>query len=569
VTPATHVAEHPADLREYVRVLRARKLEIAAVAAVALTTALFFSFRSIPMYEAKAKVLVRPVQSVTSTSISLPQAPNLDTERELILSQAVAQLVVDDLQLQVPVDQLLGRVSVAVVSDTEVLVVKYADPSPTRAAQLANGFADAYTEFRASQALDQFQTAAGAVQKRINDLQTTINSLNRQIDAASDATARDSLQSQRDTLVAQVAVLNQRLLDLQATGTLSQAAAEVVQRAEVPHSPVSPNKVRDGILGLLAGLALGVGFAFLRERLDDRVKSRAELERRMGAPVIAAVPRVPGWRRGEEAHLIMRSDPKNPVSEAYRTLGTNIQYMASKQDLRVLMITSSMGGEGKSTTSSNLAVVLAQAGKRVILISADLRRPRLHAFFGLRNEAGLSNVLADGLSLAQVARDPGIPNLRVISGGFIPQDPAALLGSPRATRFIESLREVADFILIDTPPVLAVADASILAPLVDGTLFVLDVQHSSRSAMQQSRDQLENAGANLIGVVYNNFDPGQGGAYPYAYTYYYQYYGTEDAQDPAAKRRRFRRKKVAPAAVSTVDATWPALTSAGTWPNVD
>jgi non-specific protein-tyrosine kinase len=537
----TQAADHPTDLREYIRVLRVRKIEVGAVALVTLGAALFFSLRSTPIYEGRAKVLVRPVQNLTSTSVSLPQAPNLDTERELAVSQAVATQVGKDLKLPTPVDTLLGNVSVTVVSDTEVLMVSYTDPDPVTAARIANGFADAYVEFRTSQALDQFQAAAGAVQERINDLQGQVSDLNRKIDAENDPTLQSSEQSQRDTLVAQLGVLQQRLVDLQAAGTALSGAAEVVQRAEAPSVPISPQKVRDGVLGLLAGLVLGVGFAFLRERMDDRIKSRAELERRMGAPVIAAVPRVPGWRRSEDAQLIMRRDPKNPVSEAYRTLGTNIQYMASRLQLRVIMVTSSMGGEGKSTTTSNLAVVLAQSGKRVILISADLRRPRVHNFFGLRNELGLSNVLSEGSTLAQVARDPGIPNLRIVTGGFIPHDPAALLGGQRAVRFIESLRDVADFVLIDTPPVLAVADASILAPLVDGTVFVLDGEHSSRSAMVQSRDQLENAGANIVGIVYNNFDPGQSSAYPYYSSYYYQYYGTQDGPDDRGKKRRKRR----------------------------
>jgi capsular exopolysaccharide synthesis family protein len=259
------------------------------------------------------------------------------------------------------------------------------------------------------------------------------------------------------------------------------------------------------------------------------VKSREELERRLAAPVLAAVPKVGGWRNRDEVQLIMKTDPKSPVSEAYRTLGTNIQYLASRQPLKVLMVTSSMGGDGKSTTSANLAVVLAQAGKRVILISADLRRPRLHQFFGFRNDLGLSSVLADGTSLALVAKDPGIANLRVVGGGPIPHDPAALLGSRRAAEFIRSIRDVSDFVIIDTPPVLAVADASILAPMVDGTIFVMNAERSSRSAMIQTRNQLENAGANLIGAVYNNFDPNQSAAYSHYYhNYYYQYYGVSD-----------------------------------------
>ena len=544
--------DHQTDLRDYIRVLRARKFEVLVIALAAFVTAMFFSFRSTPVYEGRAKVLVRPVQNFTSTSVSLPQSPNLDTERELILSQAVAQNVRSDLRLSLSLDGLLANVKVAVVADTEILVVKYDDPDPAMAARVANGFTDAYVEFRTSQALDQFQAAAGAVQERINTVRDDIAGINRSIESANDPTVKGSLQSQRDSLVAQLGVLQQKLVDLQAAGTALSGAAEVVQRAERPKAPISPQKARDGILGLLAGLGLGVGFVFLRERLDDRIKSRVELERRMGAPVVAAVPRVPGWRRAEDAQLIMRRDPKNPVSEAYRTLGTNIQYMASRQQLRVVMVTSSMGGEGKSTTSSNLAVVLAQSGKRVILISADLRRPRVHNFFGLRNDVGLANVLSDGITLSQVARDPGIPNLRIVTAGFIPHDPAALLGSQRAAKFIGSLREVADFIVIDTPPVLAVADASILAPLMDGTVFVLDADRSSRSDMIQSRDQLENAGGNIVGIVYNNFDPSQSTAYPYYSSYYYQYYGTEEGGDGRSKRRKRRsRPSVTPAGANS------------------
>jgi capsular exopolysaccharide synthesis family protein len=530
--------EQPTDLREYLRVLRVRKFEVAIVALAALGAAMFFSFRATPIYESRAKVLVRPVQNVTSTSVSLPQAPNLDTERELAVSQTVAEKVRSDLHLSTSLDALLGAVRVSVVGNTEVLLITYTDPNADTAARVTNGFAAAYVDFRTSRVLDQFQAAAGAVQQRITALQADISDLNRKIAGESDPTAQASLQAQRDTLVGQLGALQQRMVDLEAAGTTLSGAAEILQTAEVSQTPISPQKLRDGILGVFAGLVLGVGFAFLRERVDDRIKTRAELERRMGAPVIAAVPRVQGWRRPEDAQLILRRDPKNPVSEAYRTLGTNIQYIASQQQLRVIMVTSSMGGEGKSTTTSNLAVVLAQTGKRVILISADLRRPRIHSFFGLRNDVGLSNVLSEGIALAQVARDPGIPNLRIITGGFIPNDPAALLGSQRAARFIESLRDVADFVLIDTPPVLAVADASVLAPLVDGAVFVVDADHSSRSAMVQSRDQLEHAGANIIGIVYNNFDPGQSSAYPYYASYYYQYYGTKEGPDDKGKKRR-------------------------------
>lgn len=518
--------QHGTDLREYLRVLRARKWEVLVVAVVVVAATMFFTVRQTPIYEGQTRILVKPVVNPTTT-ISVPQQPNLDTERELIHSQLVAEQVRRDLELSTPVDALLANLKVEVITDTEVLLVEYDSPSPATAARLANAFASAYVSFRARQAEAQFTAASGAVRHQIEDIQHTLSTIDGKIAGTTDTGERDTLQSQRDALVAQLGVLQQRLSDLTSNAGVALSSSQVVQRAETPASPVSPDVVRNGILALLAGLGLGIGFAFLRERLDDRVKSRLEVERRLGAPVLAAVPRVSGWRRNDEAQLVMRSDPKSPVSESYRTLGTNVQYLASRRGLRVVMLTSAIGGDGKSTTSSNLAVVLAQAGKRVVLISADLRRPRLHQFFGLQNTRGLSEILAGRATVAEVAVDPGIPNLRLINAGAVPQDPAALLGSPLARDFFQRARDLAEFVLIDTPPVLAVADASILSPMVDGTVFVLDAARSGRSAMLQARNQLETAGAQIIGAVYNNFDPNASAAYPYSYRYYYQYYGDE------------------------------------------
>ncbi|MGH2555862.1 MAG: polysaccharide biosynthesis tyrosine autokinase [Actinomycetota bacterium] len=539
----TTATEHqPTDLSEYIRVLRSRKFEIAIVTIVLVAATMFFSFRQTPIYEGSAKVLVKPVQSAGS-SVAIPQQPNLDTERELVLSQTVAQKVQRDARVGTPVDILLERVKVQVVTDTEVMEVKYEDQDPATAARLANAFAAAYVGFRSEQALDQFEAAAAAVQRRIDGIKENLTSLNRRIQSASDPATEDALRAERDSFVAQLAVLEQRLLDLQSNASVAQGSAQIVQQADVPTSPASPNKARNGILALFAGLALGIGLAFLRERLDDRIKTRQEIERRLGAPVLAAVPRTESWKSGNEARLVMRAEPKSPASEAYRTLGTNIQYLASRQSLKVMMVTSSLGGDGKTTTSANLAVALAQAGKRVILVSADLRRPRIHQFFSLPNDVGLSDALAGSIPTSKVTRDAGIRTLRVINAGPIPNDPAALLGSERTGDFLRGLRQVCDFVVIDTPPVLAVADASILAPLVDGTVFVMDAGQSSRSALTQARDQLENAGANIIGAVYSNFEPGQSAYYPYYYNYYQQYYA-EDAPPNGGRFRKRRRRNL-------------------------
>jgi capsular exopolysaccharide synthesis family protein len=519
----TATEQHQPDLREYFSVLRSRRLEVVLVTLVLVGVTLFLSFRQTKIYEARAKVLVRPLQTATSGS-SVPQQPDLDTERELLVSQAVADEVRKDLHLTMPLKDLLRDLRVQVVTDTAVLQVAYDDPSPQEAARLANGFANAYVSFRVQQAQADFAAASEAVSSRITDLQDQISRLTGQINATKDQVLRDSLQTRRDTLIVQLGVLNQRLLDLQANSSVSESgAAQIIQTADVPGSPISPNPVRNGVLALMVGIALGVGFAFLRERLDDRLKTVHEAERRLGVPVLAAVPHVGKWRKLEDTQLVMKEEPKSPVAESYRTLGTNIQYLGSQQPMSVIMVTSATGGDGKTTTAANLGMVLAHAGKRVILLSADLRRPRLHQFFGLTNGVGLSDALVGPTLLAGVVDDPGIDNLRVVNAGPMPNDPAALLGSSRMPEFLQALREVADFVIVDTPPVLAVADASILAPLMDGTIFVLDATRSKRSVTGQAREQLEKAGAKLVGSVYNNFDPTTAGRYPYYYDYYYQY----------------------------------------------
>jgi capsular exopolysaccharide synthesis family protein len=242
---------------------------------------------------------------------------------------------------------------------------------------------------------------------------------------------------------------------------------------------------------------------------------------------------VSSWPKGED-YLVTKAEPKSPVSEAYRTLATNVFFLASRQELQVVLMTSSMGGEGKTTTSANLGVALARAGRRVVLVSVDLRRPRLHRFFGLRNDVGLSSALAAEGRLEGAIREPGLPNLRVITSGPTPTHPAELLASQAMADVVQKLRKVSDFVILDAPPVLAVADASVLAPLADGVLVVIDPDHASRSLLTQARNQLDNAGANVIGGVFNNFDPRDGSTYPY---YHYRYYGRYEVTTNGSKGR--------------------------------
>lgn len=536
------VPEHQGnDLRDYARVLQARKWQVALVALLSLGGALLYAFEATPVYRASAGVLVNAVLA-SPNQAQAPQPPNMDNERTVVTSPLLAGRVARRLGHPTEAEALLNGLTVTVPTNTFQLQISFESPKRAVVARIANAFAAEYVAFRTGQAASVIQASLRSLQSQLDQAQGQVSQLDSQI-ARAKPPERSALQGQRDSLLSRMGVLQQRVSDLQASLTVNENAAQVVGQATEPGSPASPNKIKDGVLGLVAGLILGIGIAFLRERFDDRMKSPEEIERRIGAPVLAAIPRVRSWRDASQTQLVMVSDPKSPIAESYRTLATNLRYAAARNELVVLMVTSALGGEGKTTTASNLSVALARSGKRVILVSADLRRPRVHAFFGLSNDGGLSDALNDPQGFLRIVKNPGQDNLRVMTGGAIPEDPAGLLAGSNAGRIVKTLRETSDFIIFDTPPVLAVADASILAPLVDATIVVMDAEHSSRSALHQAKNQLDNAGANIIGVVYNNFDPNAPGGYYASHYYYYQYYGqaAEPGEGVVTRRLRARR----------------------------
>ncbi|MGH2657975.1 MAG: CpsD/CapB family tyrosine-protein kinase [Actinomycetota bacterium] len=271
------------------------------------------------------------------------------------------------------------------------------------------------------------------------------------------------------------------------------------------------------------GLALGVGLAFLRERLDDRLRGRGDLEARAGAPVLAVVPHASSWKKRKEARLVTVTEPRSAPSEAYRTLRTSLLFTASQKGVRKVVITSSQDEEGKTTTVANLGMVLAQAGKRVVLVDADLRKPRLHRFFGVENRVGLTNVLAEEVQPPEAVVQSGVPNLVLLPCGPVPGNPAELLSSDAMGAMLQHLGKIADFVVVDSAPVLAAADASILATYADAVLMVADADRATRGSVAHARVQLDQVNANVVGAVLNNFDLSKARAYPYYYQYYYVY----------------------------------------------
>ena len=405
---------------------------------------------------------------------------------------------------------------------TTIMNVAFSSHNKTNAQAWANAYANAYVEFKTLDALATVQGLQAPLQKRINELNAAKSVDQSKLIAAINAGNQLQQQYWSDQLNQVEQQLNQQTQTLSQydTSLVYANAPKVILDATLPNSPSAPKKKLIIAVGLFLGLVLGIGLAFIRERLDDSLRGRGDLEDLLGAPVLAVVPRVTGWKKKDDTHLISIEQPKASVAEVYRTLRTSVLFASAQRGLKTLMVTSPTAGEGKTTTASNLAVVLSDAGKRVILVSSDLRKPRIHRFFGLSNEKGLSTVLAGEVKPWEAMADPGRGHLRVLTSGPVPAHPAELLQSEAMGELIEELREVADFVILDTAPVLLVADALAIAPLADGVLLVVDAENTHRGAVIQAREQLEQVGAPMIGAVLNNFDPSK------ARSPYYGYYGS-------------------------------------------
>ncbi len=544
--------EQPIDLREYLAVLRARKWTIILVTALVVGSALFFSYRQTPLYQASARLLVTGVP--TDASGFIPP-PNLLTEAEIVTSEPVATLVIDDLELDVSTNDLSRDLTVEPAQETAlVLQITYTSPDRDTAAEVPNSFAESYIEHKRAQATEALDAGRQVIQDRISSVQQRLTEIAREIDSrevAGDSTLQTTLETERSTLIARLGVLQQQLDDFQSRQPIDLAGGQLIDPAAQPAAPSSPDHVRNGALALFLGLALGVGLAFLRERLDDSFKGRPDLTRSLNVPVLATVPKVAKPRRKKERTLAVQVDPRGHAAEAYKSLRTSVQFLSEDRAFKSLLITSPSTGEGKTVTAGNLALALAQGGTRVILVSADLRRPTLELYFGIDNAVGLSNWLSstNEQDALEIIRDPGIANLRVIPSGSIPPNPAELLSSRRFGTLMETLETQADLVLVDSPPVFPVTDPLVLVSRIGAAVLVVDAEKTRRSAAVHAKEELERVGGNVIGSIYNSFDPSTAAYGRYGGYYEYRGYSAPSASDPVrevvgdgepAKQRRAR-----------------------------
>ena len=302
----------------------------------------------------------------------------------------------------------------------------------------------------------------------------------------------------------------------------------IVDPAITPGAPIKPDKPKNLLLGFLVGCLLGVGLAFFQEYLDDTIKDVEEAKRAIGLPLLAVIPFIPSRAENGEAKkrvsLITRLEPKSQVAEAFRSLRTSLHFSAINRNKKIILITSTFPGEGKSIITANLANTMAQTGVRVLVVDCDLRRSSLHEKFGVSKVPGLTEVLTGDTTFREVLHDAVIPGVDLISAGTTPPNPAELLGSEEMRQLLVAHREDYDHIFIDAPPVLAVTDAPVLTSLSDMVLVVMEAGRVPVKAAHYMREMLANIQAPVAGFVMND-KTGRGETYGYYGSRYYRYGG--------------------------------------------
>jgi capsular exopolysaccharide synthesis family protein len=509
-------------LGTYLVILRRRKWWVISLALLGLAVSLASSLTAHKRYTAAAQVLVQGPASPGAPGTAQPPVTQTDVETELQL--------VTSAPVQAQVRGKLGSapaVSVSEVGQTNVISITATNGSPGRAAAIANAYAKAFVGYRQSVANRNLGAAGAQLRQQISSIASQVNGLHGQ-GSSSSANPSTANSPEASALLNQEAVLKEQLAQMQVSGTMETQGVELVTPAEAPAAPSSPKPVQNILLGLAAGLALGLGAAFLRNNLDETLSSKEAAEHAGGAPVLAMIPMVASWRTRNEALVVSATDPSSPAAESYRSLRTSLQFARQERQLRSLVVTSPGASEGKTATVANLGLVFAHVGERVVLVSCDLRRPRLEQFFGLGDRDGLTSVLVGERSLEDVLQPvDGNDRLWMLPAGPVPPNPAELLDGMRTRQVLADLHARFDLVLIDSPPVLPVTDPVVLSKHADGALLVAAADQTRRSNLRRAAERLSQVNVAVMGIVLNEVTKQTGYGYGYGYGYSYKPYLAE------------------------------------------
>ncbi|MFI2838563.1 polysaccharide biosynthesis tyrosine autokinase [Mycolicibacterium sp. PDY-3] len=463
------------NARDYVKLLRARWLTMLLTFSICLAGAVAYTLLTTPMYEASTRLFVS-----TSAGASLAetyQGNRSSQERvfsytELLTGETLAQRTVDKLGLDLSAKDLTERITASSKPDTVLIDVDVVDSSPVRARDIANVLSDEFVRF-----VSELENPEGAPAP--------------------------------DTRVI------------------------VEQRASIPEDPVVPNVPVAILVGALIGLLSGFGLAVARHIFDNTVKDRETVELVTGTGLVGTIPRDKD-RRAKTP--ISFSDDNSAIAESFRKLRTNLHFLSVDNPPRVIVLTSSVPSEGKSTTAVNIALALAESGHTVALVDGDMRRPMLHNYLSLVGAVGFSTVLSGQVTVDEAIQETKYPGLSVLTAGTIPPNPSELLASQAARKVINDLRQRFEYVIIDTTPLLAVTDAAVLSAAADGVLIVVRFGHTKRDQVAHATASLSDVDAHVLGTVLT-IVPIRGGS-----AYSYSYYG-ESKSTGSRSRSRYRSTK--------------------------
>jgi non-specific protein-tyrosine kinase len=536
--------EKKMELREYAATILKWWWLILLATAVAGVSAWYVVKDKPPVYQTSTTLMIgRAIQQTNPDYSDFYTSQQLaQTYSELIKREPVLKATAAALGFEEQWRRLKGQVAVSVVPGTQLIEIRVTDTNPERAKLIVDELArQLVATVEKARPMDDSRTfiqeEAATLPPKIRAAREEIRELEAELSTVFSA-------SQIRDLRGRITTLENQIRDWQATyaqfqlllGDAGANVLTVIEEAPMPSSPIGSSWLMEVALTAAIGGMLAVGAAFVIEYLDDTVRTTEDLAKASGLPTLGVLARISGERPADR--LVVAQHPRNPISEAYRSLRTGLRYSSPDRPLRSLLVTSSHAKEGKSTVLANLAVAMAQAGQSVVVVDSDLRRPMQHRLFGVENVVGLTSTLMDGgLFMNGFLQETGIENLRVMTSGPLPPNPSELLGSQKMKDLMEDLAKQADVVLYDTPPLLPVTDGVVLATRADAVLIVAESGRTRRGSLQRALDSLRQVGATVAGVALNGVSRRGPGGY-----YYYYYYYSMDQQGRRVRRRKRSRR---------------------------
>lgn len=537
----------PVGLRDYVAILQRRRWVVIFTIVVAVAVSSVLSAVATPIYATTSRVIVRNPTEVFANegeqgvSNFIPPDRKLQTAVRQLRTEDFERSVLDTLVLPTPVESI----SISAASNADVIEITVSSEDPVTAQLVADAYAQAYVDEERSSGAEALLAQSSELRSRAELINGQLGDLDvRLTEAEANGTGVAALTAERQTLALQYQDFISRADELEVNADLRAASGSRVTASELPTSPSSPKPLQSLLIAAFLGLLAGLGLAFVVDVLDDRVKTIVEIQRVGGrARVIATIPRTDDLA-STAPPLPVDARPDGPSAEAFRGLRASLQFLRLDNDIKTVMVTSAMPGEGKTTVVANLAASAAQVGQRVVVLDCDVRRPSVAERFGIKSPSiGIGSVLAGETPLSEVLVD--VP-LR--SGGTVTYasfgkfaDPMQLLSSPRFARLLEWLAERYGLVIIDTSPVVPVSDSLPIARVVDAVLMVVAYRSTGRAQLTKGMDQILLADPpHLMQVVtkVTGEEAGYGG---------YGYGTTGEGADPKAGKGRRGRKKAEPA----------------------